>query len=199
MPTMRSRASAEETPDAVPLDLNVPGLPGTEILRQLQSNPPHRRGAGNKAHRARRRAGPHSGIRGSEPDDYITTFSVREVVLRVKAVLRRGAPGESPARDRVGPLRLDREAPPRLRRRRGVELTALEFKLLETFVARLGRVQTREQLLRDRWWEMKTWTSADQRTVDTHVKRLREKLGAGRNLIETVRGLGYRMSDPAEG
>src|SRR5207253_9928672 len=76
-----------------------------------------------------------------------------------------------------------------------VDLTALEYRLLETFMARVGRVQTREQLLRDVWQmtgELQT------RTVDTHVKRLREKLGSGRDLIETVRGLGYRMSDPAE-
>jgi two-component system phosphate regulon response regulator PhoB len=76
-----------------------------------------------------------------------------------------------------------------------VELTALEFKLLSTFMSRLGRVQTREMLLQD-VWEM----SADlqTRTVDTHVKRLREKLGEGRDLIETVRGVGYRMVEPAE-
>ena len=130
-------------------------------------------------------------------DDYITKpFSVREVVLRVKAVLRRGAPGEAPSRDRVGPLRLDREAHRVFVDGAEVELTALEFKLLETFVARLGRVQTREQLLRD-VWEMNV--DLQTRTVDTHVKRLREKLGGGRDLIETVRGLGYRMSDPAEG
>ena len=76
-----------------------------------------------------------------------------------------------------------------------VELTALEFRLLETFMARIGRVQTREQLLHD-VWEMTG--ELQTRTVDTHVKRLREKLGSGRDLIETVRGLGYRMSDPAE-
>ena len=78
---------------------------------------------------------------------------------------------------------------------REIELTVLEFKLLETFMARVGRVQTREQLLRD-VWEMTG--EVQTRTVDTHVKRLREKLLGGRDLIETVRGLGYRMSDPAE-
>jgi two-component system phosphate regulon response regulator PhoB len=77
-----------------------------------------------------------------------------------------------------------------------VELTALEFKLLATFMTRLGRVQTRETLLED-VWQMSS--EVQTRTVDTHVKRLREKLGEGRDLIETVRGVGYRMVDPAEG
>ena len=74
-----------------------------------------------------------------------------------------------------------------------IELTALEFRLLSTFMERAGRVQTREQLLRD-VWEMAG--DLQTRTVDTHVKRLREKLGAGRELIETVRGIGYRMVEP---
>ena len=75
-------------------------------------------------------------------------------------------------------------------------LTALEFKLLATFMSRVGRLQTRGTLLRDVWGvsgELQT------RTVDTHVKRLREKLGSGRDLIETVRGIGYRMSEPEPG
>jgi len=70
----------------------------------------------------------------------------------------------------------------------------IEFRLLETFMARIGRVQTREQLLHD-VWEMTG--ELQTRTVDTHVKRLREKLGSGRDLIETVRGIGYRMTEPS--
>jgi len=92
-------------------------------------------------------------------------------------------------------VRLDREAHRVFVDGSEIELTALEFRLLETFMARVGRVQTREQLLRD-VWEMTG--DLQTRTVDTHVKRLREKLLGGRDLIETVRGLGYRMSDPAE-
>jgi len=74
-----------------------------------------------------------------------------------------------------------------------IALTALEFKLLTTFMSRVGRVQTRESLLQDVWGVS---SDLQTRTVDTHVKRLREKLGAGRELIETVRGIGYRMVEP---
>ncbi|HEY6909907.1 MAG TPA: response regulator [Myxococcales bacterium] len=186
----------EKTPDAVLLDVMLPGMPGTEICRQLKSNP---RTSAVPVIMLTARGEELDRVEGFElgADDYITKpFSVREVVLRVKAVLRRGAQGEAPLRDRIGPLLLDREAHRAFVDGKEVELTALEFKLLETFVARLGRVQTREQLLRD-VWEMNA--ELQTRTVDTHVKRLREKLGSGRDLIETVRGLGYRMSDPAEG
>jgi two-component system phosphate regulon response regulator PhoB len=76
-----------------------------------------------------------------------------------------------------------------------MDLTPLEFRLLSTFMSRLGRVQSREQLLED-VWEMSP--DVETRTVDTHVKRLREKLGSGRDVLETVRGIGYRMVDPAD-
>src|SRR5207302_10631871 len=128
--------------------------------------------------------------------DYSTRPSAgREVVVRGEAHLGRGGGGEAAAREEVGPIRLDTEAHRVFVDGHEVDLTALEFRLLETCMARVGRVQTRVQLLRDVWQmtgELQT------RTVDTHVKRLREKLGSGRDLIETVRGLGYRMSDPAE-
>jgi len=130
-------------------------------------------------------------------DDFVTKpFSMRELVLRARAVLRRGVDGESDVpRERVGPLRVDLPAHRAFVGAEEIALTALEFKLLATFMSRVGRLQTRGTLLRDVWGlsgELQT------RTVDTHVKRLREKLGAGRDLIETVRGSGYRMVDPEE-
>src|SRR5439155_1628199 len=145
--------------------------------------------------------------RGQEPDrvrafelgadDFVTKpFSVRELMLRVRAVLRRGSPaGPEQLRHRVGPVRIDEIAHRAYVDGNEIELTALEFKLLATLMARAGRLQTREVLLRDVWQ-----LSGDQhtRTVDTHVKRLREKLGEGRDLIETVRGAGYRMSHPGD-
>src|SRR3954465_15021005 len=185
----------ERTPDAVILDLMLPGVSGTEICRQLKSGP---RTASVPVIMLTARGEEMDRVGGFElgADDYITKpFSVREVVLRVKAVLRRGAPGEAPPRDTVGPVKLDLEAHRVFVDGAEVELTALEFRLLQTFMARVGRVQSREQLLRD-VWEMTG--DLQTRTVDTHVKRLREKLGSGRDLIETVRGLGYRMYDPAE-
>ena len=186
----------EKPPDAVILDLMLPDMPGTEICRQLKAGP---KTASLPVIMLTARSEEVDRVVGFElgADDYITKpFSVREVVLRVKAVLRRGtAPLETSPREQVGPVRVDGEAHRVFVEGQEVELTGLEFKLLETFMARVGRVQTREQLLRD-VWDMSG--DLQTRTVDTHVKRLREKLGSGRDLIETVRGLGYRMSDPAE-
>ncbi len=185
-------------PDLVLLDLMLPDLPGTEICRNLKSNP---RTKSVPVIMLTARGEEVDRVVGFElgADDFVTKpFSVRELVLRVKAVLRRGAGAESDGdrpREQVGPVRIDPTAHRAFVEGKEVELTALEFKLLSTFMSRLGRVQTREMLLQD-VWEM----SADlqTRTVDTHVKRLREKLGEGRDLIETVRGVGYRMVDPAE-
>ena len=92
----------------------------------------------------------------------------------------------------MGPIRVDPDAHRAFVDGEEIQLTALEFKLLLTFMARLGRVQTREALLQDVWGLS---SDLQTRTVDTHVKRLREKLGSGRDLIETVRGIGYRMTD----
>ena len=186
----------DKVPDAVILDLMLPDVPGTEICRQLKASP---KTASLPVIMLTARSEEVDRVVGFElgADDYITKpFSVREVVLRVKAILRRGtAAGEAPPREQVGPVRLDAEAHRVFVEGQEIELTGLEFRLLETFMARVGRVQTREQLLRD-VWDMSG--DLQTRTVDTHVKRLREKLGSGRDLIETVRGLGYRMSDPAE-
>ena len=126
-------------------------------------------------------------------DDYVTKpFSPREVVLRAQAILRRsGAPPEEQSLV-AGPITIDR-----LRHQvsvggKKVNLTGLEFKLLHKLVERRGRVQDRERLLADVWGYE---SSIDTRTVDTHVRRLREKLGAAGEVIETVRGFGYRMRD----
>jgi two-component system phosphate regulon response regulator PhoB len=186
----------EAQPDLVILDLMLPDMPGTEVCRQLKSSP---RTAGVPVIMLTARGDEVDRVVGFElgADDYITKpFSVREVVLRVKAILRRNAPGEPVGpRETLGPLRVDTEAHRAFVDGVEVELTALEFKLLTTFLSRVGRVQTREQLLHD-VWEMTG--DLQTRTVDTHVKRLREKLGSGRDLIETVRGIGYRMSEPEE-
>jgi two-component system phosphate regulon response regulator PhoB len=183
-------------PDLIMLDLMLPGVPGTEVCRQLKSSPRTKHvpvimvtARGEEVDR----------VVGFElgADDFVSKpFSLRELLLRVRAVLRRGANGESDVlQEKVGPLRIDPVAHRAFVGDEEIALTALEFKLLATFMSRVGRLQTRPALLRD-VWNMNA--DLQTRTVDTHIKRLREKLGSGRDLIETVRGSGYRMLDPAE-
>ena len=184
------------TPDLVLLDLMLPGVPGTEVCRQLKTSP---RTKNVPVIMVTARGEEVDRVVGFElgADDFVTKpFSVRELVLRARAVLRRGVNGESDVlQEKVGPLRIDVSAHRAFVGAEENALTALEFKLLATFMSRVGRLQTRGTLLRDVWGvsgELQT------RTVDTHVKRLREKLGLGRDLVETVRGSGYRMIDPGE-
>jgi two-component system phosphate regulon response regulator PhoB len=139
-------------------------------------------------------------------DDYVVkaTFSVREFLLRVRAVLRRTGPAdltpepvaEGPVEEGEGELvfgvlRVDLQGHRVFVEGEEVLLTATEFKLLHTLAARPGRVQTRGTLLQD-VWDMPP--DINTRTVDTHVKRLREKLGAAAPHLETVRGVGYRFN-----
>ncbi len=183
-------------PDLVVLDLMLPDLPGTEVCRRIKSDPRTKRvpvvmltAKGDEVDR----------VVGFElgADDYVTKpFSVRELVLRLRAVLRRSGDRTPDApRDQVGPIRVDADAHRAFVDGVEVPLTPIEFKLLLTFMARVGRVQSREQLLAD-VWEMSP--DVETRTVDTHVKRLREKLGSGRDLLETVRGIGYRLVDQTQ-
>ncbi len=185
-------------PDLVLLDLMLPDLPGTEVCRRIKADPRTKHvpvlmltAKGDEVDR----------VVGFEvgADDYVTKpFSVRELVLRVKAVLRRsgaGARGLERPPEQVGPIRVDVDAHRAYADGVEITLTPLEFRLLTTLMARLGRVQSREQLLEDVWGMS---AELETRTVDTHVKRLREKLGSGRDLLETVRGVGYRLVDPSE-
>ena len=134
-------------------------------------------------------------------DDYVTKpFSPRELVLRVRAVLRRKGPADAEDPEGTvftyGPLVVD---VPRHEVRvddLAIELTTIEFRLLQDLIARRGRVQSRDALL-DRVWGYSS--GVETRTVDTHVKRLREKLGPAGEYIETVRGVGYRFSDCRQG
>jgi len=130
-------------------------------------------------------------------DDYVVKpFSPRELMLRIKAILRRGKPEES-QKDIIkrGVLIIDVPKHRVTVNNKEIELTPIEFKLLVTLIERKGRVQSRDRLLTDVWSiDAEIYT----RTVDTHIKRLREKLGKVGDSIETVRGLGYRFKEEDE-
>lgn len=181
----------KDNPDLILLDLMLPGIDGLEITRLLKRDPA-------TAHlpivMLTARGEEMDRIVGLElgADDYISKpFSPREVVLRVKAVLRR-LQHEEAASDllQVGGIELDVSGH-QLRVRGGeVPLTATEFRLLRLLMERGGRVQTRGQLLSDVWGYAE---DIDSRTVDTHIRRVRRKLGPEADRIETVIGVGYRL------
>jgi two-component system phosphate regulon response regulator PhoB len=180
-------------PDLVILDVMMPDLSGIQVCRMLRADPRLKHVPviflTAKAEEEDRIQGLESGA-----DDYICKpFSVRELVLRVQSLLRRaGDPApDLPKRLQAGGIALDLERHEVAVQGRPVELTATEFKLLHLLMERRGRVQTREHLLLNVWnYE----TEIETRTVDTHVRRLREKLGREAELIETIRGVGYRMA-----
>ena len=131
-------------------------------------------------------------------DDYVTKpFSVRELILRVKAILKRGInkPNTVEVERKFGDLTIDIESHEVFVNNENIILTALEFRLLNQLVDRRGRVQTRDQLLSDVWGYSSEVTT---RTVDTHIKRLREKLGVMGKYVQTIRGVGYKFSRTPE-
>lgn len=192
------KLAREKRPDVVLLDLMLPDLPGTEVCRTLKQEAATRDAqiimVTAKGEEIDRVVGFELGA-----DDYVTKpFSVRELLLRVQAVLRR-VTGELESAGLVtfGALKFDRDAHRIWIHDAEVELTALEFKLLVTLYDRRNRVQSRAALLSDVWG---IDSDIETRTVDTHVKRLREKLADCADYIQTVRGVGYRfVDDAAEG
>lgn len=131
-------------------------------------------------------------------DDYVTKpFSVRELILRVKAVLKRGErkSDNMEVQRQFGELKIDVDSHEVFVNNEQVSLTALEFKLLRQLVERRGRVQSRDQLLSDVWGYSSDVTT---RTVDTHIKRLREKLGGMGKYVQTIRGVGYKFTRTPE-
>lgn len=187
------RITKDKQPDVVLLDLMLPDGPGTDVCRAIKSDPQMR---GTAVIMVTARGEEIDRVVGLElgADDYVVKpFSVRELVLRVKAVLRR-AEVAAPNEDVVtfGRLRVDRTAHRVFVDDLEVALTALEFKLLTTLIERKNRVQSRDALLNDVWG---IHMQIETRTIDTHVKRLREKLGAAGAYIHTVRGVGYRFAE----
>ncbi len=182
-------------PDLILLDLMLPDLSGTEVCRRLKKDPETEH---TPVVMLTARSSEMDRVVGFElgADDYIVKpFSPRELVLRVQAVLRRSSGGSAPpdaASMVIGKLLIDIPRHRATVADEEVPLTALEFKLLLDLASRRGRVQSRDALL-DRVWGYVA--GIETRTVDTHVKRLREKLGLAGDYIETVRGVGYRMRD----
>jgi two-component system phosphate regulon response regulator PhoB len=178
-------------PDLIVLDVMMPELDGLEVCKLLRRDPAT---SGIPLLMLTAKATEVDRILGLElgADDYVTKpFSPRELVLRVRKLLARGKPLDDRSERMVfGDLTID--IPRHLVSWKGaaLELTATEFKLLTTLAERRGRVQSRDQLLRDVWGYE---SLIDTRTVDTHMRRLREKLGPAARHLDTVRGVGYRF------
>ncbi len=186
-------------PDLLLLDVMLPDITGLEVCRRLRRQPETMTlpilmltARGEEVDR----------VVGFEvgADDYVVKpFSPRELVLRVEAILRRLAvPVQRGVEERIelGSLRINVPAHRVLVRGEEVALTALEFRLLMDLATRRGRVQSRDALLERVWGYT---AGVETRTVDTHIKRLREKLGSVADYIETVRGVGYRILDKLPG
>ena len=187
-------ALAQKThPNLILLDLMLPGMDGKDICRTLKSSPLTQSipilMLTAKADEIDRVIGFEIGA-----DDYVTKpFSPKELVLRVKAILRRKEiPQDADKILQIGDLLINMDRHQVFVQKRPVELTSTEFKLLFELASRRGRVQTRERLL-DKVWGYTYEGYA--RTVDTHIRRLREKLGFLGESIETLRGVGYRFRE----
>jgi len=181
-----------ERPAFIILDLMLPKMPGLEVCKVLKTDPATRHipimMLTAKAEEIDRIVGLEFGA-----DDYVTKpFSPREVILRIKAILRRGEARQDDERLTAGAITIDPARHNVSVEGKRVNLTSIEFKLLCTLIQRRGRVQARDRLLNDVWGYESV---IDTPTVDTHVRRLREKLGKAGIAVETVRGFGYRLRE----
>jgi DNA-binding response OmpR family regulator len=185
------RKARSTKPSLILLDLMLPEMDGLEVCKLLRHDPKTR---DIPIIVLTARAGEVDRVVGLElgAADYITKpFSPRELVLRVKKRLdERQAALEPKASMAYGPLQIDLSRHLVTVKGKRIELTATEFRLLSVLAQRMGHVQTRERLLRDVW---EYETHIDTRTVDTHMRRLRDKLGPASKYLNTVRGVGYRF------
>jgi two-component system phosphate regulon response regulator PhoB len=180
----------DEHPALIVLDLMLPEVDGLEVCKILRRDT---HTAGIPIIMLTARAAEMDRVVGLEigADDYVTKpFSPRELVLRIKKLLSRAPAEATSATLRIGSLSVDVAKHEVRVADQPIVLTATEFKLLHVLAQRRGRVQSRERLLQDVWGYD---NPIDSRTVDTHMRRLREKLGAAADLLETIRGVGYRF------
>jgi len=188
------RAIDADPPDLIVLDIMLPEISGTELLQTLRSRKETERTPVILLTALREE---EDRVKGFElgADDYISKpFSPKELVMRVRAVLRRSGPGGAVPRPgrrlRAGPITVDVDAKRVTVDSEDVQLTPTEFRLLEVLLERRGRTQSRAALLEAVW---ETTADIETRTVDMHMGRLRSKLGEAGAMIETVRGFGYRF------
>ena len=181
----------EKLPDLIVLDLMLPGIDGFSVFKDLRGDP---RTSGIPVLMLTAKGEVNDRIAGLElgADDYVTKpFSPKELMLRVRALLKRTRKVTVDASLRSGDFLLERNALKLFLAGQPVDLTATEFKLLRLLVEAAGEVQERDVLLRDVWGYSDTMLT---RTLDTHIKRLREKLGKYADCIQTVRSVGYRFT-----
>jgi two-component system phosphate regulon response regulator PhoB len=181
-------------PSLILLDVMLPEVNGLDVCKSLRKEPST---AGIPIIMLTAKAAEIDRVLGLElgADDYVTKpFSPRELVLRIKKLLERSQRADYPPAEQVkaGGLTIDIPRHTVSLGNKAIELTATEFKLLTALVRRRGLVQSRERLLRDVW---EYAADVDTRTVDTHMRRLRDKLGGAADHLETVRGVGYRFVD----
>jgi len=182
--------------DIIILDIMLPGIDGFDVCRKVKQDPRLKNipiiMLTAKGEAVDRIVGLELGA-----DDYmVKPFSPRELILRIKAILKRGK-AEPVKKDTIiiGDISINIPKHKAYVKNREIELTMMEFKLLFTLMERSGRVQDRDKLLNDVW---NIDTMINTRTIDTHVKKLREKLGKAGDMIETVRGMGYRFKEDDE-
>jgi two-component system phosphate regulon response regulator PhoB len=185
------RAAAETPPDLVLLDASLPDRNALAVTRELKASPSQRdvpvvviSNSGNEIDRV-------VSLELGAEDYVVRPYSSRELVLRVRAILRRRTPRAEPTSDRWGTLRVDRAAHRLWASGREVVLSAMEWRLLLFLFDAREQVRTREELLRDVWG---VEDDEETRSLDAMIKRLRDKLGEAGRVLQTVRGVGYRLS-----
>jgi DNA-binding response OmpR family regulator len=186
------RYLARERPALLILDLMLPETDGLEVCRQIRRSDSL---TGMPVIMLTAKGDEADKIVGLElgADDYVTKpFSVKELVARIHAVLRRPAGGEAARRIALGPLVVDLDKFEAAVGGERIELTATEFKILQLLASKPGRVFTRDQILDHLWGDEK---AVIDRTVDVHIRNLREKLGPAASLVKNIRGMGYKVEE----